>query len=180
LSDDPSGPPADERDQEADDYVSKLFFNTWATAAVSDVKSKARVPFANGQQAFTIHAPTIEEGADALLASIHHLVHLPPENHLPTTMAGFVGRIPQDVANYFYTASFELSVPSFPLTAEAPFNRPIADKKATVMAPCVHATCSLLGVFLIVRLLTRSGNDKTDGLFQICHHQMRARTRWND
>jgi hypothetical protein len=107
-------------DAEDAETLSRLFFASWADAAISDIRSKADVPLSNQETAFVIGAQTISEGADALLASVQRLVQVPKPTCLPTSMAGFRGRLPHDLADYFHChASFELQVSTSPLVCRS-------------------------------------------------------------
>jgi hypothetical protein len=89
--------------------MARVYFSSWASSVTSHVKNKARIPVPSHDQAFVLHAETVVEGADILLASVTHLVQIPKPTCLPAIMAGFHGRHPHDVADYLHVnVKFEL------------------------------------------------------------------------
>jgi hypothetical protein len=105
----PSGLAHDDEDVDADESMARVYFGSWASSAASHVKNKACVSVPDHDQVFVLHAETVVQGADILLASVTHLVQIPKPTCLPAIMAGFHGRHPQDVADYLHVnVKFEL------------------------------------------------------------------------
>jgi hypothetical protein len=92
----------DDEDEEDAHDMARIYFNSWASSAASDVSSKARTPVPDHGEVFVLYGETIAEGADLLLASVNHLVQIPKPDFLPATMAGFQARYPHDVADYLH------------------------------------------------------------------------------
>jgi hypothetical protein len=89
--------------------MAKIYFDSWASSAASDIKNKARLCVPAHDRAFVLHAETTMQGAHVLLASVSHLVHVPKPTSLPAIMAAFHERHPQDVADYLHVdVKFEL------------------------------------------------------------------------
>jgi hypothetical protein len=89
--------------------LAKSCFISWADAAIHDVQIKAQNPVSSNEEPFILKASSVQEGADALLASIRRLVDEPHRCNHSAILAGFPSRIPRDVADYLHIkATFEL------------------------------------------------------------------------